>query len=137
MNLFTYGSLMFDAVWSRVVSQGYESTHASLSGYARKCIKEESYPVVLKSKKHTATEGILYFNITPQDLALVDEFEGDYYLRETVRVRLADGSSLPAETYVLKDEFRHLASDRDWDAAHFAGSAIHHFLERYAEDLGI
>lgn len=135
MNLFTYGSLMFDNVWSRVVSQGYESTPASLSGYVRKYVNNDSYPVIFKYSSDISIEGKLYFNITPHDLDLVDEFEGEYYLRQTIQVRLPDGSSLPAETYVLKDEFRHLASDLDWDADHFASTEIHHFLERYAGDF--
>jgi len=136
MNLFTYGSLMFDAVWSRLVSRPYESSPASLSGYVRKCVKNDLYPIVFKGDENISIDGMLYFNIEPQDLAMLDEFEGEYYLREAVRVRLADGSFLPAETYVLKDEFRHLASDQDWDAAHFASIGIHHFIEKYSEELG-
>jgi len=136
MNLFTYGSLMFDAVWSRLVSQPYENSPAALSGYARKCVSGDSYPVVFKGDEYYSIAGMLYFNITPQDLAVLDEFEGEYYLREAVQVRLPDGSFQPAETYVLKDEFRHLASDRDWDADRFATDGIHHFIEKYSKELG-
>jgi len=67
---------------------------------------------------------------------VLDEFEGKYYFREVIQVRLPDRSLLPAETYVLKDEFRYLATNQDWDADRFATDGIRHFIEKSSEELG-
>lgn len=131
MHLFTYGSLMFDAVWQRVVTGYYENHPATLSGFVRKCVKNEPYPVVFRENTGNSIDGVLYLNIMPKDLALLDEFEGEYYVREPITVHLPDGSSLAAEVYMLKDQFRHIATDHDWDAEMFERYGLHTFLERY------
>ncbi|HXH71763.1 MAG TPA: gamma-glutamylcyclotransferase [Mariprofundaceae bacterium] len=135
MHLFTYGSLMFDDVWQKLAVGQYATLPASLSGYARKCVNDDSYPVVFKSDVKMTVDGLLYLNVTPQDFAVLDEFEGEYYTREVVEVRLSEGTPLLAATYVLKDAYRHIASDQDWDVDCFANVGIHHFLERYGEEL--
>jgi len=131
LNLFTYGSLMFEPVWSRLVSGHYPASPASLAGFVRRCVKDESYPVIFRGLPTDTVEGVLYRNLTAGDLDLLDAFEGDYYVREAVTLRLPDGSACPAQTYVLKDQYRHLADDREWDVDRFASTDIHHFLTQY------
>lgn len=45
-HLFTYGSLMFENVWRRVVSGRYRSTPATLHGYRRQRVRGEDYPAL-------------------------------------------------------------------------------------------
>jgi len=132
LNLFAYGSLMFETVWSRLVSGHYPASPATLAGFIRRCVKEDSYPVIFRGSSSDSVEGVLYRNISDKDLAVLDAFEGDYYAREAVTLLLPDGSTFPAQTYVLKDQYRHLASDLEWDAARFASTDIHHFLTQYS-----
>jgi len=74
---------------------------------------------------------VLYRNITTEDLTRLDLFEGDYYTREAVTLQLPDGSTSPAQTHVLKDRYRHLADEQEWDPARFGSTDIHHFLTKY------
>ena len=132
LNLFTYGSLMFEPVWSRLVSGHYPASPATLAGFVRRCVKDDSYPVIFRGSSTDMVEGVLYRNVTNEDIAVLDAFEGDYYAREAVTLRLPDGSAFPAQTYVLKDQYRHIADDREWDAARFSSTDIHHFLAQYS-----
>ena len=50
VHIFTYGSLMFDGVWSKVVDGIYEKVGARLYGYQRRKIRGEIYPTVLPGK---------------------------------------------------------------------------------------
>ena len=43
-HVFTYGSLMFDRVWSRVVCGTYPAAAATLSGFRRQRVLDQDYP---------------------------------------------------------------------------------------------
>jgi gamma-glutamylcyclotransferase (GGCT)/AIG2-like uncharacterized protein YtfP len=99
MNIFTYGSLMFPQVWERVVRSDYRATSARLDGYARFAIAGETYPGMV-AQRIASVQGVLYFEIAPQDLAALDAFEGAEYRREPVQVMLESGEAVSATTYV-------------------------------------
>jgi gamma-glutamylcyclotransferase (GGCT)/AIG2-like uncharacterized protein YtfP len=61
-NVFTYGSLMFDAVWSRVVRGHYRSAEAILSGYRMLSIREESFPAMIQDIAEDQVVGKVYLN---------------------------------------------------------------------------
>jgi len=131
LNLFTYGSLMFEPIWSKLVSGHYRASPAILTNFVRRCIKGDSYPIIFKGSPSDTVEGVLYRNITAEDLTRLDAFEGDYYTREAVTLQLPDGCAFPAQTYVLKDRYRHLADEQEWDPVRFATTDIHLFLAKY------
>lgn len=129
-NIFTYGSLMFDRVWARVVKGHYPSTPATLHGYQRLAVRGEEYPVALPAA-HASIPGVLYLGVNPADIERLDAFEGDYYLRLPTPVVLASGQTRLAETYILKPSYRHIAEPGDWDVEKFRTSGIEHFIARY------
>jgi hypothetical protein len=43
---------------------------------------------------------VLYLDVSPEDIAALDRFEGDAYRREVIDVLLADGATVPAATYI-------------------------------------
>ena len=131
INIFTYGSLMYDLVWSRVVAGTYERSEAVLQGYDRKGLRDEVYPVIVPSSPHSQIEGIVYCDVTSSDLARLDKFEGEYYFRKTEPVILSDMTELSAETYVLKEEYYSIISPKDWDPVHFSTTGIHYFIHQY------
>ena len=131
INIFTYGSLMYDLVWSRVVAGTYERSEAVLQGYDRKGLQDEVYPVIVPSSPHSQIEGIIYRDVTSSDLARLDKFEGEYYLRKTELVILPDMAELSAEIYVLKEEYFSIISPKDWDPVHFSTTGIHYFMHQY------
>lgn len=129
-NVFVYGSLMFDAVWDRLIEQRYEARPATLPGYRRHGLRHVDYPAIVASSRSTVS-GIVYLDVTAADLAVLDGFEAPHYQRTALPVRLSDGSECAAVAYVLRDGYRHLLSVEPWDPAAFEAEALRGFLERH------
>jgi gamma-glutamylcyclotransferase (GGCT)/AIG2-like uncharacterized protein YtfP len=98
-HVFTYGSLMFPQVWQRVVRGEYRFARATAAGYARYAITGETYPGMV-GQAGSAVQGVLYFDVGPQDLAALDAFEGGEYRREEIDVTLDAGETVRASTYI-------------------------------------
>ena len=131
-NIFTYGSLMFPEVWERVVGSNYRASSATLHGYLRRGVRDESYPVIVQQGPESHVDGMLYFGVSTEDLARLDRFEGEYYVRRSVEVITGtENLSLEAFTYVLSGRYRHLLSDREWDPGFFREHDLHRFLADY------
>ena len=132
-NIFTYGSLMFDQVWSRVVKGDYDRYEAILHGYDRKGVRDEVYPALFPSPSQSQVQGIVYLNVTPSDLESIDRFEGEYYFRNTELVDTEEAGVISAEVYVLKEEYYAIISHQDWDPVQFSTTGIHFFIHNYME----
>jgi gamma-glutamylcyclotransferase (GGCT)/AIG2-like uncharacterized protein YtfP len=132
-HVFTYGSLMFDTVWSRVVAGSYDRCEVILQGYDRKGVVGEVYPVIVPSTVHSQVPGIIYLDVSLSDLARLDVFEGEYYFRRTEQVVTEKMETIPAELYVLKEEYYAIISPRKWDPVLFSTRGIHDFLLRYMD----
>ncbi len=131
-NIFTYGSLMFNPVWSRVVNGYYQSLTATLHGYQRLAVKGEEYPVALPASPEHSIPGVLYLGVNPQDVAKLDDFEGEYYIRLNTPVTAGTGELLNADTYILRPQYKHIAAPTEWDAEHFRTIGIKTFMTRYS-----
>lgn len=130
-SVFTYGSLMFEPVWSRVVAGSYERYEAILQGYDRKAVRGEIYPVLIPSSMLSQVQGIVYCDVSSADLARLDHFEGQYYFRKTEQISLEGKKTFHAEIYVLKEEYYNIISHKEWDPVHFCTTGIHFFLQNY------
>ncbi|HWV63502.1 MAG TPA: gamma-glutamylcyclotransferase family protein, partial [Oxalicibacterium sp.] len=101
MHVFTYGSLMFPAVWRRVVRGSHRSLPAVLDGYARHAVRGELYPGIVH-RPGASVEGVLYLDVNEAELAVLDGFEGSEYRRESVTVRTAaDMQMVAADAYLF------------------------------------
>ena len=129
MHLFTYGSLMFPEVWSTVVRSSYERQEARLYGYQRCCIKGESYPAAVAASVADFIDGQLYMNITPEDAARLDHFEGADYEKSQAPLILAEGGVAMAEVYLYRHPER--LEMREWDAEGFEREGLKLFLAQY------
>lgn len=127
MHIFTYGSLMFDPVWQRVVRGSYDAQLARLQGYQRFAIADETYPAVLR-RADARVDGRLYLDVSPEDVARLDAFEGEDYRRIGVEVLtgLPGGRREPAQVYLYLRDDRVLPVD--WDVAWFEREGIHRFM---------
>lgn len=130
-NVFTYGSLMFDPVWSGVVNGSYDRYEAILQGYERKGVRGEVYPVIVPSPAPSQVQGIVYLDVSSSDMARLDLFEGEYYFRKTEQVVTLDMTILPVEIYVLKEEYYAVIAPDEWDAEYFSTTGIHLFMQSY------
>lgn len=133
MNVFTYGSLMFDQVWSRVVRGSYRRAAAVLPGHERRAVRGETYPGVIAAPG-ASVSGVVYFSVDDSDLARLDDFEGQPYERRSVVLDL-DGEALPAEVYLIRDPGR--LEPGPWDVARFERAGIFEFLSGYCAPRGI
>lgn len=132
-HVFTYGSLMFPEVWTRVVRGSYRDESATLDGFSRHALAGRDYPGMVRAVASAAgttgasqVQGVLWRDVTDEDLARLDAFEGAEYQRIQIPVRLATGEILQAHTYL------YLAGDllaqQDWDPQAFVAQR---FLQAY------
>jgi gamma-glutamylcyclotransferase (GGCT)/AIG2-like uncharacterized protein YtfP len=122
---------MFHRVWSRVVSGDYEKKDAILHRYKRRKIRGADYPAVLPGTQLDYVDGIVYLNVSKNDINTLDEFEGEYYQKETVKCELSDGDKITACVYVFKEKYTNLIEDKEWDPVWFSEVGIHSFLGEY------
>ncbi len=101
-HVFTYGSLMYAAVWERVVCGRYPSAPALVAGHARFAVRNASYPGLIAAPG-ASVRGVLYFDVDDADLAALDNFEGPEYRRQVLSVTLDTGEKLHAATYLYID----------------------------------
>jgi len=130
MHIFTYGSLMFPPVWQAVTTGRYQSSSAVLEGFKRYAVHGEEYPVIIPAPPSCSVPGVVYFSVSGEDIKKLDDFEGSYYLRTSVKVTLESGD-IEAASYVLRPEFYALAASEEWDREAFATTGINVFMNRY------
>ena len=80
INIFVYGSLMFDTVWGALIRADYEKLGARLDGYARCCVSGEVYPGLIEAE-NGVVNGVLVMGVATPDIHVLDRFEGDCYSR--------------------------------------------------------
>jgi gamma-glutamylcyclotransferase (GGCT)/AIG2-like uncharacterized protein YtfP len=113
-DVLTYGSLMFEPVWSAVVTGKYSSQSVRVDGWQRFVIPGEDYPGAVLSAG-ASMAAVLWKGVGADDLGRLDEFEGDQYQRVPVVVG-PEGS--PAWIYAWRGQ-RPLDSTI-WDPDAFA-----------------
>lgn len=136
MHVFTYGSLMYATVWSRVVSGRYRTQPATLRGFARRAIINEVYPALVAASPENSVQGLLYLDVSDPDLAALDRFEGegDAYRRIRVTVESTDGLPLEAWAYLYLKPAQ--VEGADWVAERFEAEHLGHFLNTYGRERG-
>ena len=129
MNVFTYGSLMYPAVWERVVRGRYAGAPAVLEGYRRLALHGVDYPGAVP-QPGARIEGRVYLEVGPDDLARLDAFEADDYRREEVWVHPEGGAPVRAQVYVFVTAAK--LAGVDWDAARFEREHLARFVAAHA-----
>ena len=133
INIFAYGTLMFEQVWSQVAKGNYDRCAAILKGYDRKSLRGEMFPAIIPSSPASLVQGVVYLEVSPSDLEGIDRFEGEYYFRKSVLVDTMETGIISAETYQLKEEYYALLSHRNWDAEQFSSTGIHLFIRSFMD----
>ena len=127
-HVFTYGSLMFAEVWTRVVAGRYRSLPATLSDHARFAVAEQTYPGMVPADGQRVV-GVAYLDVDAADVDRLDRFEGDDYHRRSVSIACDDGVTRNGDTYVYLPVERLLASPWEPDAF-----AMERFIATYCRD---
>ena len=138
MTLFTYGSLMFEPVWRRLVEHPCASMRAELPGFRRERVAGETYPGIVHDAR-VKTVGRVYFGLDAEDLRRLDQFEGAAYQRTAVTVCFIPPSGEPVrlkvETYVFGDETA--LSGEPWGPEAFEREWATGFFEQHAVQAGL
>jgi gamma-glutamylcyclotransferase (GGCT)/AIG2-like uncharacterized protein YtfP len=122
---------MFPPVWTRLVRGNYRAQVGTIDGFCRRCVVEEEYPAVIPMPG-AGVEGVLYRDVDGADLQILDTFEGEYYQRQTVPVRLpGEAQPVMAELYVFRPAYYALVDAADWDVDSFREHGMARFLARY------
>jgi len=121
---------MFPPIWERVVSGHYPKAVATLAGYARFALKNDTYPGMIASQDQEVI-GALYRDVSDADLSALDVFEGSEYQRCSVQVDIGTTEKIWAETYVFLPHER--LSGQPWDPAAFA---VNRFMGAYCPERG-
>lgn len=133
--LFTYGSLMFEPVWRRLVKHACASMRAELPGFRRERVAGETYPGIVPDRD-ARTIGRVYFGLDNEALERLDLFEGQAYRRSPVTAWITGHSGwrvpIEVETYVYCDATA-LSGER-WIPEVFERESAAVFFERHASD---
>lgn len=129
-SLFTYGTLMIPQIISMLIRREISGEEAVLSGYRRGLIRNETYPGII-AEPGQKVAGILYRQLSPNDLAILDQYEGDMYVLKPVTVKLNHRKEHTV-TYILHSSFAQLLTNNDWDPEHFRKHDLDRFLREYS-----
>ena len=135
-NFFAYGTLMCDEIMAEVSGVCPHGVPATLLGYRRLQVKAQPYPAIV-ANTDCRVDGIVYQNVPPSAWDRLDRFEGEMYSREIVQVRLRDGSTVQAATYVLRPQFRGCLDKAEWDFAVFLREGKGRFRRSYKGYLAL
>ena len=130
-NIFVYGSLMYSEVWDKIVSESYLNCAATIKGYERFAIQNEVYPAVIKSKG-SEVEGLIWKDVNDEDLARLNEFEGEYYVLQSEKAIDDQGSLIPVCFYLLKSQYHSILKNENWDIQRFESKNLPLFISSYA-----
>ena len=134
-NVFVYGTLMYDEVWSRIVIGEHKRIDAQLSGYRRLKFKDENYPGIVKGEG--TVRGLVRVDVNQDNLARLDTFEGTYYERVQEVVQDARGKDIQVDVYRIKERYTWMLEDVEWDMGQFEASGLRQFLSQYAGFEGV
>jgi gamma-glutamylcyclotransferase (GGCT)/AIG2-like uncharacterized protein YtfP len=130
MNLFVYGSLMFDEVWERVAGTRNAALPARASGWEVRALTVGSWPGLVAVPGAVA-DGMVRLAVGPEALARLDAFEGEFYDRRSLSVETADGP-LAADAWVVAPAHLGEVLPERWDRARFARESLGAFLDEHA-----
>ena len=132
VNVFTYGSLMYDAVWGRLAHGRHRSVAAVIDGHRRFAVAGETYPALVAAPDHRVA-GRLWLAVGAADLERLDRFEGTDYRRCPVMVAVDPAvdprGRIEAECYLWLDGSRLLPID--WEVAAFEREHLADFAQRH------
>ncbi len=127
--LFAYGTLQIPQVLAAVTGRVFPSRPARLPDYARYCLRGRSYPGI-SDQPGATTPGLLYLGIDARSLRRIDEFEDEFYCRQSLVVLTASDQEIVAEVYVVRESHYDMMTSSQWDLGVFKERSLSHFLDR-------
>ena len=129
-NVFTYGSLMNQRVFTSLIKPEKVRSAANLSDFKRTKIKGAEYPAIRPSLGDMVN-GLVWFDLTFDELAILDEFENSEYERKLVDVELENGGYVEAYAYIFRSEYSGYLSSEPWSLDEFEEQNLLAFMTRH------
>lgn len=129
-HLFTYGTLQVPRIFHHVTGQTFPAQRAVLEGYFCTGVRGQVYPGI-RPFFGAITTGKLYHHVDYAILQCLDAFEGEYYIRKPVQVRLSNGCLTKAQVYVIRKKYEPILSSLPWHLADFTAQKQELFLNAY------
>ena len=117
-SIFCYGTLELEGVVKRLISRLPYGEPARLDNYVRWCIRDTDFPAIVPRKK-ADVNGTLYRNLSPKEVQIFDEYEGQLYKRVQVWVETEKGKTEHAWVYVLKSQHYDLLLEQPWEVENY------------------
>ena len=128
-HVFVYGSLMYLPVWTQVVKGVYPCMNAVADGFQRYAVPGETYPAMLP-EFNARVQGLVWLNVSPEDIAQLDEFEGVEYERQEIDVVLITSAEvIKANAYIWLDKTK--LNDELWNVSQFEAEGMQSFLNKH------
>lgn len=118
LQVFAYGTLAIPQVMTALTGVVFPTIPAHVTHYARFLLKGKPYPGMCR-RKGAVTFGRLYRNVDEESLRVLDEFEDDIYVRETIVVNTESGEFSKAWAYLIPEEYEARLGVECWDQANF------------------
>ena len=131
--LFCYGTLQLPAVLEAVIGRRLQGVRAALAGYGVFRIRRAEYPGLLRLPGQIAW-GLLYDDLSPAELGILDRFEGVQYERRAQAVQRIDGRRVQAWVYMVAAGRRRQLTAVPWRLQRFRRSAYRRFMKRFVTD---
>ena len=128
--LFCYGTLQVPEVIKAVTGRTYPKNPAVLAGYAIYKVKDTEYPGIIRARDRE-TAGLVYEDVSQNDLAVLDLFEGNFYTRKLLEVRFSDDDKAKAWVYVISDRHKDILTDEKWMLSDFVNDGLKRFMKGY------
>ena len=125
-HLFCYGTLMEPRVLKMITGKEFTLKKATLPDYQRYRVKGEDYPGVVQ-KAGEGTDGMLCLGVTASHLKKLDQFEGDLYRRQLVKVNGPYNRTVNAWCYIVPRRAAMRLSKEAWEFEQY----FEKFMRRY------
>ena len=130
IHLFVYGTLQHPHIWRGVVRGDYKKSFAVLKHYRACVLKGKVFPG-LTYQESTFAKGIIYFDISNDDIKRLDSFEGPQYKRVEVFPVIGGEQKVSCHTYLFKGDPSILTSEI-WSFDQYLREGHDKFLTRYS-----
>jgi gamma-glutamylcyclotransferase (GGCT)/AIG2-like uncharacterized protein YtfP len=128
--LFAYGTLQIPEILVQLIGRSLPAVPAVLAGYRCFRVREKPYPAII-AQPGASVSGLLHAGVSEADLALLDQYEGEFYERQLVELQTGAGA-VPGFAYVLRTAHREQLGGEEWDLAAFQRNQLVHYLEEVA-----
>lgn len=134
VNVFTYGSLMFDQVWRAVVGRLNPSVYGRLDCFVAWKLAGQTFPGMAPAPGHHVL-GRIWQQVTQDELARLDAFESRIYDRTALNLQTDDGVQIEAWTYVVRPDCRGMLLNEPWDSQEFQRRHLPTFLSAEFDEM--